>query len=114
MRILSKVHGIQNDHLSMQYKVADIILCTWFIVKYIVSKSSASAQNVFIIWFYVPAGFAHADNIKKTIYISIQYLYLTLKPVSRYLLRELVVQCVYNKYQSVVFLYDYIPEKKWI
>lgn len=34
-------------------------------MKYFVSKSRASAQNVFIIWFYVPAGFAHADDIKK-------------------------------------------------
>lgn len=65
-------------------------------MKYFVSESSASAQNVFIIWFYVPAGFTHADDMKKN-YISIQYLYLTLKPLSRYLVQELVVQCVYIK-----------------
>lgn len=37
-----------------------------------------------IIWIYVPAGFAHTDDMKIHLYISIQYLYLTLKPVSRF------------------------------
>lgn len=52
----------------MQYKEADVILCTSFDVKYFVSESSASPQNVFIIWFYVPAGFTHVDDMKKNIY----------------------------------------------
>lgn len=95
MWIVSKVHDIKNDHLSMQYKEEDRIWCTSFGVKYFVSNSSASAQNVFIIWFYVPAGFAHADDMKKnSIFLYSIYILIS---VSRYLLQELVVQCVYNK-----------------
>lgn len=67
----------------MQYKEADIIWCASFGVKYFVSKSSASAQNVFIIWFYVPAGFAHADDTKKKNLYFYTVFILTLKLVSR-------------------------------
>lgn len=60
--------------------IFDSFFCVYYFLNFKVSPASAQKSNVYIIWFHVPVGFAHTDDMKinlyRYLYIYTQYLYI--------------------------------------